>query len=315
MTDPTIDTNLKVKQKLICDLPVFMDNYILELVGSGVTLKSQIGFLREIKKFIGFISNNNIKQYQEVQLKEITPFDILRYIGKYREAGNKDATLASKWARIKHYFDFLFAHDFIPQDVFKTLKKKKPSPEENDENIKSFTNIEVQNIFNKVYVNKSDMIALRDSAMIATLIYSGIRISELVALNVEDIDLETCQVHVVRKGGKKIQWVQCSTNWLPYIKSWLKYRKDTNIKSEALFNSGKSDRLLKSGVSNRMFKISGGNAHKFRKTFATALYRQTKDIELVKEALGHSNVETTLKYYIDIDRENINREISALSFE
>lgn len=157
---------------------------------------------------------------------------------------------------------------------------------------------------------KSNLIALRDRAIIEMLFSTGLRISEMCALNQDNLNLNTGEFSVLGK-GKKIRSVYLTPQCIKLLSDYLKSRADD---FRPLFINAKqrSDQHLKSGESRRlsrtaieiMVRARGRKAgitkpvtpHKLRHTFATSLLRNGADIRSVQELLGHASIATTQIY-------------------
>ena len=313
MTNATLQYDNRQKTKLLSKLPKIVKRYIISMESKSTTIKSQIAALREINAFLKFIfTDKRLSNLSITDFDNIKSDDIEDYLSYLRMIGNSGATMATKYAILKSWFDYMHRKDIVSKDIFFVLNK--PKAEVSSDN-NPFTDKEIQQMFIDVYNHPNEMIAIRDAAILSTLLCTGIRISELVNFYVKDIDLKNNKIYIVRKGGKKSGYIPCSSEWNKYITDWMEYREKTGIKSNALFTSKKSDRLLKAGVSRRINEITGYNAHKFRKTCGSKLYEQTGDIYLVADLLGHSNIETTTKSYVNTNKTKLDEAMGALIYD
>ena len=313
MTNATLQYDNKQKTKLLSKLPEIIKRYIISMESKSTTIKSQIAALREINAFLKFVfTDKRLSDLSITDFDNIKSDDIEDYLSYLRMIGNSGATMATKYAILKSWFDYMHRKGIVSKDIFFVLNK--PKAEVSSDN-NPFTDEEIQQMFIDVYNHPNEMIAIRDAAMLSTLLCTGIRISELVNLDVKDIDLKNNKIYIVRKGGKKSGYIPCSSEWNKYITDWMEYREKTGIKSNALFTSKKSDRLLKAGVSRRINEITGYNAHKFRKTCGSKLYEQTGDIYLVADLLGHSNIETTTKSYVNANKTKLDEAMGTLIYD
>jgi len=149
---------------------------------------------------------------------------------------------------------------------------------------------------------------IRDLAMVDFLLSTGIRVGELVGLNVDDINLESRECTVFGKGGKERK-AYFDVKSKIHLEEYLASRKDNN---EALFVALKKPftRLTISGVETRMrtlsnrLDVAGLHPHKFRRTMATKAISKGMPIEQVQLLLGHRQIDTTLKYAM-VNQENV----------
>ena len=155
----------------------------------------------------------------------------------------------------------------------------------------------------KIYHNKTKN---RDLALLTLLLGTGIRVSECVGLNIEDVDMKNNGVKVHRKGGAEVI-VYFGDEVADALDLYLEERlKITAIdgSTEALFLSMQNRRIGVRSVENLVKKYSrlvttvkNITPHKLRSTYGTTLYQETGDIYLVADVLGHKDVNTTKKHY------------------
>ncbi len=159
----------------------------------------------------------------------------------------------------------------------------------------------------KVYYEKTKE---RDLAIITLLLGTGIRVSECVGLDVEDVDFRTNGILVTRKGGKQMT-VYFGDEVELALKAYLAVRKNITAQEgheHALFYSTQKKRIGIQAVENLVKKYSRQvtttkkiTPHKLRSTYGTSLYRETGDIYLVAQVLGHNDVNTTRAHYAALD--------------
>lgn len=154
------------------------------------------------------------------------------------------------------------------------------------------------------------MTAVRDYAMLMLFLGTGIRISECVSLNLEDIDFSNLSLLVTRKGGNQVI-LYFPQEVASALQAYLLQRpafKPLPDEASAMFLSLQHKRITRRAVQIMVKKYcllsvplkKKMSPHKLRSTFATQLYHETEDIYLVAEALGHSDVNTTRKHYAAI---------------
>ena len=168
-----------------------------------------------------------------------------------------------------------------------------------------------------------DKTRLRDMAILTLLLGTGIRVSECVGLDLDDLDFREKGMLVHRKGGSE-SIVYFGDEVEAALKDYLEQRKQILPKEgheKALFLSLQNRRITVRAVENLVKKYAGLatslkkiTPHKLRSTYGTSLYRETGDIYLVADVLGHKDVNTTRKHYaaIDEDRRKNARNIVRL---
>ena len=152
----------------------------------------------------------------------------------------------------------------------------------------------------------------RDLAMLTLFLGTGIRISECVGLNTDDIDFSINGFKVTRKGGNVVI-LYFSDEVATALKEYLAYRnglKNVDPNEKALFLSLQRKRISVRAVQDLVKKYSRVitplkkiTPHKLRSTYGTSLYRETQDIYIVADVLGHKDVNTTKKHYASISDE------------
>lgn len=253
-------------------------------------------------------SERTLKQYQlhlermlqflNMPIEKITENDLFCYLAKYKkDRGVTNVYLDNMRLVFSSFFGWLNAKGYIPQnptiglEPIKTEKRiKQPLSDEELEKLRRICEQE------------------RDLALIEFLYSTGVRASELTALNRHDIDFYGKNVVVYGKGGKERETYLTATSCL-HLKAYLDSRKDDN---EALFVSSKKpyERLTVAGVEKilRRLGIMAGvekvHPHRFRRTMATNVLKKGMPLEEVKELLGHTKLDTTM-IYCTVSRENV----------
>lgn len=240
----------------------------------------------------------NVLQYINMPVDKITENDLFVYLAKYKkERGVSNVYLDNIRLVCSSFFGWLNAKGYIPVnptmglEPIKTEKRiKKPLSDEELEKLRRTCERE------------------RDLAMLEFLYSTGVRVSELVALNRQDIDFYGKNVVVYGKGHKERETYLTAASCL-HLRNYLDSRTDRN---EALFVSSKQphERLTVAGVEGILKKLgkTAGvkkvHPHRFRRTMATNALRKGMPLEEVKELLGHTKLDTTM-IYCTVSRENV----------
>lgn len=153
---------------------------------------------------------------------------------------------------------------------------------------------------------------LRDLALLTLLLGTGIRVSECVGLDINDVDFKNGGIHIHRKGGKEVT-VYFGSEVENALQDYLDERFGIipeEGSEQALFLSMQRKRMNVRSVENLVKKyahivtpLKKITPHKLRSTYGTNLYRETGDIYLVADVLGHSDVNTTKKHYAALEDE------------
>jgi len=229
----------------------------------------------------------------DVEPKDINYLLLRRYLAQLRTAHHKPRTVARKLSSLRSFFKFLHREGLIkdnPAVLLMTPKLDKTLPKFVSEN----------EMVELIEAPPSDTIAgKRDHAIFETLYSTGIRVSELVGINVENVDLISQLVKVMGK-GKKERLVPVGQKAISAIRDYLAARKST---SRALFLNKNGTRLTDRSVRNIINKHlvktsvrSKVSPHVLRHSFATHLLNRGADLRSVQELLGHVNLSTTQIY-------------------
>lgn len=261
--------------------------------------KKLIDLFLSSKKIEG-CSNRTIKYYEEIINKFISEFDksiknidtdnIRQYLSEYKELSNCSSITIDNLRRVlSSFFSWLEDEDYIIKSPVRRIHKIKTATivkeTLTDENIEKLRD-ECENI--------------RDLCLIELLISTGMRVGEIVNLNINDINFEERSCIVLGKGNKQRE-VYFDAKTKLHLQNYLNKRKDTN---KALFVSMRKpyQRLSISGIElivrniGLNSKINNVHPHKFRRTLATMAIDKGMPVEQVQKLLGHVKIETTMHY-------------------
>ncbi len=226
----------------------------------------------------------------ETGVRKITTEEIREYLSNYQKRNNcSNATIDNVRRNISSFFSWLEEEDYILKSPMKRIHKIK-------------TKTVVKNTISDENIEKlrDNCKGKRDLAIIDLLYSTGIRVGELVNLNIDDIDLEGRECIVYGKGDKERK-VYFDAKAKIHLKEYIDSRIDQN---EALFVTldAPFDRLKISGVEIRLRKLGREleldriHPHKFCRTMATRAIDKGMPIEQVQKILGHSQIDTTMQY-------------------
>jgi len=226
----------------------------------------------------------------ETGVRKITTEEIREYLSNYQKRNNcSNVTIDNVRRNISSFFSWLEEEDYILKSPMKRIHKIK-------------TKTVVKNVISDEGIEKlrDNCKEKRDLAIIDLLYSTGIRVGELVNLNIDDIDLEGRECVVYGKGDKERR-VYFDAKAKVHLKEYLDDRKDHN---EALFVTldAPYDRLKISGVEirlrklGRLLELDKIHPHKFRRSMATRAIDKGMPIEQVQKILGHSQIDTTMQY-------------------
>ena len=319
---------LKLRQ-VLSTLPAFCKDYF-RAIDSTTTTKTRISYAYDIRIFFQFLLDENpaFKNYAMTdfsveildQIKAVDLEEYMEYLKVYQN-GDKTETngergLKRKISALRSFYAYYYKREMIHTNPTVLIDV----PKIHDKSIIRLDTDEVALLLDyiehcgdsltgqkRVYYEKTKE---RDLAIVTLLLGTGIRVSECVGLDIEDVDFKNNGIKVTRKGGNEMV-VYFGEEVEKALKRYLEVRAGITPLAgheHALFYSAQRKRMGVQAVENMVKKYSRQitttkkiTPHKLRSTYGTALYQETGDIYLVADVLGHKDVNTTKKHYAALD--------------
>ena len=281
------------------EIAVSYQNENTELLKRYFAWKSTEGMSVNSLKSYKFVVDKALNEIKK-PLAEITEDDLFMYLSLMKYNGAKDTYLRNVRNYLSAMFNWLYSKRLIPNNPMNGI-----SPIKIDKTIKeAFTDVELEMLRRATKTP-------RDLAIVELLYASGMRVSEMEALNRSDIDLINKAVKVYGKGGKERR-VYINSTAAYYLETYLRSRTDNDF---ALFvGLRKPYTRLDVSAIQRMLRELGKTAgvekvhpHRFRRTLATNLLRKGMTIEEVSVILGHEKLDTTM-IYCNINQDAVKNE-------
>ena len=294
-------------------------------------------FFRFLQQSNPTIAGSDLKKIDYGFLNKITPDDIEEYkrylelntIGEQHENGKK--AIARKLSPLRGMYKYLMVREYVSKDPTQLVELPHIKK---DKNIVRMNNYEVQAILtaidegNAFYSERqrkyNQKTRGRDLAILTLMLNTGIRVSECNGLDLTDVDFNVNSLTIVRKGGgQDIIYFndEVATVLKEYINGEREYINPRDGHEAALFYSLQGKRISVDAIENLVKKYAKLvvpnkkiTPHKLRSTYGTALYRETGDIRLVADVLGHENINTTIDYYAAIEDEHKRQARNAVDF-
>ena len=316
-------------REIISDMPDFVYDFFVGIENQTSPL-TRLNYAYDLRIFLDYLMNETnlyrdkksvfdleIEDLEKVKTSHVERF--LSYITHYTDKdGNKKSNTergkARKLATLRSFFKYFYRKDILSRDV----ASKVITPKIHDKGIIRLENDEVRGILNQAEYGRDlqghakgfhKHTSTRDTAMLTLMLGTGIRVSECVGLNVDDIDFSINGISITRKGGNQVV-LYFSDEVKVALVDWLEEREcNTKIPHDekALFISLQNKRITVRAVQKLVKKyakittpLKKITPHKLRSTYGTALYRETQDIYIVADVLGHKDVNTTKKHYAAI---------------
>ncbi len=323
--------NILKLRELLDGLPPFCRSFFRGIQDTTAT-RTQIAYAYDLGTFFDFLRQHNpalaniaIADYSLSHLGQVGREDIeeyAEYLSLYHKDGveytNDERGKRRKLSTLRTFFAYFFNNELIGDNP----AVKVPLPKLHDKEIVRLDPNEVAILLDQVEdgakLSKTQLkfhekTKVRDLALMTLLLGTGIRVSECVGLDVNDVDFDNLAIRVRRKGGYE-DTVYFGEEVEQALLSYLKERKHTIPQQgheNAFFLSLQNRRLAVRSVENLVKKYTALvtstkkiTPHKLRSTYGTALYQETGDIYLVADVLGHKDVNTTRKHYAAMKDEN-----------
>lgn len=325
-----VDMNNAIKlRSLLENLPRFCKDFFRGIENT-TSSRTRIAYAYDLGVFFEFLANNNpyfkntpVSELKVDVLDNLTPLDIeeyLDYLNYYRseegkEFVNRENSKKRKLASLRTFYNYFYKKQIIKTnppslvDIPKIHEKEiiRLDPDEVALLLDEVENAEKLTRAQKRFHEKTKV---RDLALMTLLLGTGIRVSECVGLDIDDVDFNNNGIKIRRKGGYEVV-VYFGDEVRDALLAYMEERKrmiPEEGHNNALFLSLQMKRMSVRSVENLVKKYASAvtklkkiTPHKLRSTYGTNLYRETGDIYLVADVLGHKDVNTTKKHYAAIE--------------
>lgn len=338
------DNVIKLRE-LIAPLPSYVALFFRG-IEPNTSSRTRIAYAYDLHVFFQFLRKENpyfrkreISSITLDELDQITPWDLeeymeyLKYYTNVDEDGavigdkvNKDRGIARKMSSLKTFYNYFYKKQMLTNNpaALVTLPKNHEKPIirlDIDEVAQLLDMVEAGEGLTKRQAAYYQKTRQRDLTILTLLLGTGIRVSECVGLDIKDIDFKNDGLRIHRKGGKEVI-IYFGDEVRKALSDYLEERKRMVPETgheQALFLSMQNKRIGVRSVENLVKKyaqiatpLKHITPHKLRSTYGTALYRETGDIYLVADVLGHSDVNTTKKHYAAIEDDRRRRARKAV---
>lgn len=324
-----INNNLKLRG-MLKELPYFCMMFFRG-IEPNTSSRTRIAYAYDIGIFFNYIKDNN-PEYSNTEIKDftidildkITVSDVeeyLEYLKIYSkndsEHMNKETGIKRKLSSLKSFYNYFFNNEIIKDNPPAKVKVPKLHEKEivrldPDEVALLLDEAESGDKLTKKQKAFHEKTKLRDVALLTLLLGTGMRVSECVGIDIDDIDFKNSGIKIRRKGGYE-SIIYFSDEVEIALLDYMEQRETITAvegHENAYFLSLQNKRISVRSVENLVKKYSTLvtslkhiTPHKLRSTYGTRLYKETGDIYLVADVLGHKDVNTTKKYYAAIEEE------------
>lgn len=240
------------------------------------TMKQYVRSCRKLSELIG------------KPFTEMNAYDVRFFLAKEMERGLSDQSRENQRANLSAFFQWMTNEEIIPKNPVLQLKPIKCHKDVK----KAFSDVEVDAM-------RSACKSLKERALIEFLLSTGVRVSELVSMKVQDVSLETLSVHIFHGKGNKERITYTTAVAMKHLLSYLHTRKEDG---DALFYNKNHEPIKADGIRHilntiaQRASVDNVHPHRFRRTFATNLSKRGMAVQEIQKLMGHTNINTTLVY-------------------
>lgn len=270
-----------------------------------LTLNTVNSYFIDIKKYMEYINS------KELKLLELNENDIISYVIELEKSNASVSTISRAISSVKSFHEYLFLKRYTESNLAKNIRKPKVEKKEVD----ILTQDEIESLldFKELKTPKQ----VRDKAIFETLYGTGVKVSELIDMSIEDVDLDLDYIYC--ESGKSSRVIPLSQTTKKYITKYIEKSRPelikNNYKEKALFVNSSGERFTRQGLWKMIKKHANiANIDKninptmLRHSFAIHLLNEGANIAVVSKILGNTNL-STLQSYLDYVNKNIRQEI------
>ena len=282
----------------------------------GYSPKTLAAYAYDLGKFSQYLAVEPSSSGEGVQ--GIDQYTVKAFMSQLAEHGYKKANSAvargRKLAVLKSFFKYLASVGKVKTDPTASIKMPKVKQKEPS----YLTEQEYKKLLRTVRKNATAYFKERDMAIVTMLLGMGLRLSELTALDIGDVNFDDGSIKITRKGGKE-RLLPANDEVMISIQRYLKTREDRSLQSP-LFLSKRNRRisnasiwhLVKKYMRQAQIEKDKLSPHTLRHTFATMLLTQGENILTIKELLSHRNLRTTERY-LHINNEDLKDAVGKIN--
>ena len=260
-------------------------------------------YYTDIKKYLDYL------EYENIKIQDVVEYDIINFLVNLEKKNISVSTVSRVTSSIKSFHEYLFLNHISKNNPANNIKK----PKIKRESIEILTEEEVESLLK--FTDISSPKKIRDKAIFETLYGTGIRVSELVELNLQDVDLEIDYLYC--NNGKNQRVIPLCETTKTYLEKYIKEARSNLAKEieDALFVNAQGQRFTRQGLWKvikkyaNMANISKNiNPSILRHSFAIHLLKGGANIAVVSKILGNSNL-SSLQLYLNQMDNNVRKEI------
>ena len=255
-------------------------------------------YTRDINKFLDFMNNENYT------LNSVDSTLIRNFLAHETLSGISKRSNARRVIALRQFYEYLVKNNYVEFNPFIVISTPKV-----DKKLPEFMYLEEINNLFELNSQRKDFLMHRDQAIIELLFSSGLRVSELVNLTLQDLNLKERMMRIVGKGNKErivpfsLKTQKTLSIYLENTRKELIANSGNNIGTNYVFLNNRGEKLTTRGVEYILQEIENKTGvtlslhpHKFRHSFATHLLNQGLDLRTIQELMGHASLSSTQVY-------------------
>ena len=299
---PTLLAEIRAPETLSEALQLYERIYMPSRNFAG---KTRINYLNDLNDLLGFLGGSGRRR-----IDQVSRTDLEAYLAELDRRGYAGTSRKRKTYALKSFFGFLCDSGYAREDI--ALRLIPPKTEQKEPRV--LTKMEYTALLRACSHQP------RDSAVIELLLQTGLRLSEVARLTVDDLELPNRierdpntvgRLHIIGK-GRKDRWIPLNYKACRALKTWFKMRPEVDHDALFVTKFGKSmgPRSTQHVVKKYLIEagIKGASVHTLRHTFATHHVAQGTSLRTVQELLGHADLKTT-SIYVQLAQEAVKKEL------
>lgn len=278
-----------------------IDDFTQWLFEEGKAMKTIQSYTNDVKGF---------QSYLQGRLKDIpvlSRFSFVRYKEHLLKENYAVSTINKKINSLKVYNDFLRAKGMVNETFIQLKRDRIKIAAGSEDSVDALSEEQVEQLL--FYVENRNKVSTRNKLIVYLLLYTGVRVSELIGIKIADIDFLTNQLIVIGKGGKRRE-IGLRQDVLQLVREYMKEERSESVfsHSEYLLVSQRAEKMHRDAVRDWLAKISNELGfhlypHLFRRTLLTRLIQKGVSLTTVSKIAGHCNLNITNKYYIQTTKQ------------
>lgn len=271
------------------------------LFAEGKAAKTIESYVNDVKGFQSYL----VERLDDVPV--LSRFSFVRYKEHLTKEGYAVSTINKKINSLKVYNDFLRTKGTINESFIQLKRDRIKIAAGSEDTVDALSEEQVEKLL--FYVENRHKVSTRNKLVVYLLLYTGVRVSELVGIKITDIDFLTSQLVVLGKGGKRRE-IGLRQDVLQLVRQYMRDERSESVfhHSDYLLVSQRAEKLHRDAARDWLTKISKElefkvHPHLFRHTFCTRLLKKGVELTTVSKLAGHSSVNMTAKFYIQTTKQ------------